>query len=202
MSSHGSVTAWIDELCAGNRAAAEPLWRSYFQRLVGLARQKLRGRLRSAMSGAEDVALSAFDSFYRAAEQGRFPQLNDRDDLWRLLFVITERKAIDLVKHENAIRRGGGKVRHEGSLAGDSTATDPLDRVAAPSPAPEMIDRLTDECRRLLDALDDDTLRAVALAKMEGYTNQEIATRLGRSLPAVERKLQRIRKVWEKETKR
>src|SRR5262245_50606157 len=109
MSSAGSVTAWIDQLRATDRAAAQPLRQRYFQRLVGLARQKLRRRPRSAMAGAEDVALSAFDSFFRGAEQGRFPQLADRDDLWRLLFVITERKAIDLVKHENAIRRGGGK---------------------------------------------------------------------------------------------
>src|SRR5262249_51028850 len=111
MSLAGSVTAWIDELRAGDRTAAQPLWEGYFQRLVGLARQKLRGRLPTSMADEEDVALSAFDSFCRGAEQGRFPQIADRDDLWRLLFVITKRKAIDLVKHEKTIGRGGGKVR-------------------------------------------------------------------------------------------
>jgi hypothetical protein len=75
MSPQGSVTAWIDQLCAGDRAAAQPLWQDYFQRLVGLAHAKLRGRLPTAMAGAEDVALSALDSFFRGAEQGRFPQL-------------------------------------------------------------------------------------------------------------------------------
>jgi hypothetical protein len=63
--------------------------------------KKLLGAPRG-MADEEDVALSAFDSFCRGAEQGRFPQLSDRDDLWRLLFVITERKAIDLVNHEKA----------------------------------------------------------------------------------------------------
>jgi DNA-directed RNA polymerase specialized sigma24 family protein len=202
MSSSGSITAWIDELCAGNRDAAEPLWRGYFQRLVTLARQKLRGRLRTAMAGPEDVALSAFDSFYRAAEQGRFPRLNDRDDLWRLLFVITERKAIDLVKHENCIRRGGGKVRHECSLAGDSAVTPALDRFAGREPTPEQAALVAEEVRRMLDALRDDKLRAVAVAKMEGYTNKEIAERLDRSVPAIERKLARIRKIWGKERDR
>ena len=187
MSSHGSVTAWIDELCAGNRAAAEPLWRSYFHRLVGLARQKLRGRLRSAMAGAEDVALSAFDSFYRAAEQGRFPQLNDRDDLWRLLFVITERKAIDVVKHENANRRGGGKVQHECSLAGDSSVTSALDRVAGCEPMPEQAAFVADEVRRLLETLRDEALRTVAIAKMEGCTNKEIGERLKLAESTIER---------------
>jgi DNA-directed RNA polymerase specialized sigma24 family protein len=200
VSSPGSVTAWIDHLRAGDRAAAEPLWQGYFQRLVSLARQKLRRRLPSAMAGPEDVALSAFDSFCRGAEQGRFPQLNDRDDLWRLLFVITERKAIKLIHHERRIKRGGGKVRHEGSLAGESSVAPVLDRVAAPEPNPELATQFADECRRVLDLLSDDTLRGVALAKLEGYTNKEIADRLKRSVPTIERKLQRIRLIWEKGT--
>jgi RNA polymerase sigma factor (sigma-70 family) len=199
MPSSGSVTAWIDQLRAGDRAAAQPLRQGYFRRLVALARQKLRHAPRG-MAGAEDVALSAMDSFFRGAEQGRFPQLADRDDLWRLLLVIIERKAIDLIKHENAIRRGGGKVRHEGSLPGDSSLTPAFDRVAAPEPTPELAAQLADECRRLLDALPEESLRAVAIAKMEGYTNAEIAERLELSEATIERKLARIRKLWDKET--
>jgi DNA-directed RNA polymerase specialized sigma24 family protein len=202
MSSSGSVTAWIDQLRAGDRAAAQALFQGCFQRLVVLARQKLRRRLRSAMAGPEDVAQSAFDSFCRGAEQGRFPQLADRDDLWRLPLVITERKAIDLVHHERAQKRGGGKVRHEGSLAGESSVRPVLDRVADPKPTPELAAQLADECRRLLDALNDETLRAVALAKMEGFTNEEIAERLNCAVPTIERKLGRIRKIWGKETDR
>jgi DNA-directed RNA polymerase specialized sigma24 family protein len=201
MSSPGSITAWIDQLRAGDRAAAQPLWQGYFHRLVALARQKLRSGPRAA-ADEEDVALSAFDSFCRGAEQGRFPQLADRDDLWRLLLVITERKVIDLVRHERRARRGGGKVRHAGSLADESTVTTPLDRFAEHQPTPELAAQLADECRRLLEALADDTLRAVAVAKMEGHTNEDIAARLQRSLPTVERKLRRIRMTWEKELAR
>ena len=202
MSSSGSVTAWIDQLRAGDRAAAQHLWQSYFHRLVSLARAKLRRRLPTAMADEEDVALSAFDSFCRGAQQGRFPQLHDRDDLWHLLLVIMERKAIDLVNHERRIKRGAGKVCHEGSLNGDSSVTAPFDRVASLEPTPEDAARIADNCRRLLEALQDDQLRAVALAKMEGCTNEEIAQRLKCSVPTVERKLQRIRKTWAKETAR
>jgi DNA-directed RNA polymerase specialized sigma24 family protein len=197
--SSASVTAWIDQLRAGDRAAAEPLWRDYFQRLVGLARAKLRGRLPTAMAGPEDVALSAFDSFCRGVAQGRFPQLADRDDLWRLLFVITERKATDLVNHEWAQKRGGGNVRHEGSVTGESRATPSLDRVASLEPTPEQAALVADEVHQLLESLENDKLRAVALAKMEGYTNKEIAQRLGVAEPTIERKLGRIRKIWLKE---
>jgi DNA-directed RNA polymerase specialized sigma24 family protein len=152
------------------------------------------------MADEEDVALSAFDSFFRGAEQGRFPQLSDRDDLWHLLLVITERKAVDHVNHERREKRGGGNVRHEGSLGGDSSVTAPFDHVASSEPTPEGAARIADNCQRLLEALQDDQLRAVALAKLEGYSNEEIAQRLKRSVPTVERKLQRIRKTWAKET--
>jgi DNA-directed RNA polymerase specialized sigma24 family protein len=202
MSSSSSVTDWIDQLCAGDRAAAQRLWQSYFRRLVGLARANLCRRLPTAMADEEDVALSAFDSFIRGAEQGRFPQLHDRDDLWHLLLVITERKAIDLVNHERCEKRGGGKVRHEGSRDGDSSVTPALDRVAGREPTPERAALVADEVRRLLDALNDETLRAAAIAKMEGCTNEEIAKRQRCSVPTVERRLGRIRKIWGKETDR
>ena len=32
------------------------------------------------------------------AERGQFARLSDRDDLWHVLVVITERKAIDLMR--------------------------------------------------------------------------------------------------------
>jgi hypothetical protein len=146
MSSVGSVSPWIDQLRAGDRAAAPPLWHNYFQRLVALARQKLCRRVSTATADEEDMALSAFDSFIRAAEQGRVPQLNDRDDLWRLLLVITERKAIDLLNHERRVKRGGGKVRYLSALADDvATISYQAGQIMAPEPTPKMAAQLADE---------------------------------------------------------
>jgi DNA-binding CsgD family transcriptional regulator len=53
-----------------------------------------------------------------------------------------------------------------------------------------------EECRRLLARLGDDTLRQVARLRMEGYTNEEVAGRLGCSLRGVARKVERIRRTW------
>src|SRR5262245_21852756 len=106
MSSTGTVSQWLDQLKAGDRAGVQKLWERYFRQLVGLARGKLAGAPRRA-ADEEDVALSAFDSFCRAAERGRFPRLEDRDDLWRLLAVLTERKAIGLRRREGRAKRGG-----------------------------------------------------------------------------------------------
>src|SRR3954447_6495601 len=91
MDSPGSVTCWLDGLRLGDDAAAQWLWEGYFARLVGMARKKLRGR-RPRAADEEDVALSAFDSFCRGAEAGRFPRLNDRDDLWQVLVLLYRRR--------------------------------------------------------------------------------------------------------------
>src|SRR5262245_9588821 len=92
MSSDGSVTRLLSPIQSGDLAAIQQLWERYFLRLVELARKKLQGAPRRA-ADEEDVALSAFDSFCRCARQGRFPDLCDRDSLWRLLVTFTVRKA-------------------------------------------------------------------------------------------------------------
>jgi DNA-directed RNA polymerase specialized sigma24 family protein len=132
------------------------------------------------------VALSAFDSFYRAAARGRFPRLEDRDDLWRLLVVLTARKALHLLRDEGRHKRGGG-------TAGDA---EDVEQVVGQEPTPEFAAQVAEECRRLLGLLDDDALRSVALWKMEGYTSEEIAERLGCAPRTVERKLRLIRRLW------
>jgi DNA-directed RNA polymerase specialized sigma24 family protein len=196
MSSDGSVTHWVRELRAGNRAAAQRLWEGYFRRLVVLARQRLAGSPRRA-ADEEDVALSAFDSFCRGAEGNRFPRLEDRDDLWQLLVVLTARKALDLRQHERRQKRGGGAVRGESVFAGLDGAG--LEQVVGAEPAPQFAAEVADECRRLFDCLDDAELRAVAAAKMEGLTNPEIADRLGCAPATVERRLRLIRAIWAEE---
>ena len=99
----GSITCWISEIREGGSRAAMELWNRYYHRLVGLARKKLRDTPRRA-ADEEDVVLSAFDSFYRRAEQGQFPKLEDRDDLWQVLVMITARKAIDHLRHEHRLK--------------------------------------------------------------------------------------------------
>jgi DNA-directed RNA polymerase specialized sigma24 family protein len=195
MDSEGSISLCIDALKHGDSAAAQRIWDVYFRRLVDLARGRLRGVARR-VADEEDVALSAFDSFCRGAEHGRFPQLDDRDDLWQLLVVITVRKACDLAKHEHRQSRGGGKVRMLSDMAEWGA-----DDLLGSEPTPELAAEVADECRRLLGMLKSPNLRSIALWKMEGYTNEEIATRLGCVRYTVDRKLQAIRQIWEGESR-
>ena len=193
MPSDGSVTRLIVMLKEGNRAASQQLWDAYFARLVGLARARLRG-ISGRLADEEDVALSAFDSFYRRAEKGQFPRLEDREDLWQLLFVLTVRKAINLVNYQGRKSRGGGHVQSLTDL--DLRGAE---AIFGAEPSPELAAQMTEECQRLLARLPDESLRTVALWKMEGYTNAEIAARLGCVPQTVERKLRTIRKVWSDE---
>jgi DNA-directed RNA polymerase specialized sigma24 family protein len=197
MSSTDPVTHWIAQLKAGDRASVQPLWERYFQQMARLARQRLRD-VPCRMADEEDVALSAFDSFCRGAEQGRFPQLTDRDSLWSHLFFYTLRKASHLILSECRQKRGGGQVRDEASLAGPDGEPG-LVQVLSREPTPELAALVTEECRHLLDRLPDAKLRSVAQWKLEGYTNDEIAAKLGCVRRSVERMLQLIRSLWQEE---
>jgi DNA-directed RNA polymerase specialized sigma24 family protein len=192
----GSVTGWIGALKRGEPVAAQQLWDVYVRRLVELARVHLRYVPRRA-ADEEDVALSAFDSFFRGVERGRFSQLDDRDDLWRLLVVITVRKACNLAKHERRQSRGAGRVQIFSDLAEWGA-----DDLPGAEPTPELAAQVAEEYRRLLGLLRDESLRSVALLKMEGHTNEEIATKLGCVRFTVDRKLRAIRQIWEGERAR
>jgi DNA-directed RNA polymerase specialized sigma24 family protein len=194
----GSVTRWIGDLVASDDAdsAAQKLWERYFDRLVHLARDRLRARSHGP-ADAEDAALSAFDSFCRGATAGRFPRLGDRDDLWPVLVTITVRKASDQVRRERRLKRGGGRVRGEHELGGaDPDAGGVLDEVVGREPTPELAAMMAEQYLHLLDRLADEALRRIAAWKLEGYSNEEIAARLGCGLRTVERKLGAIRSIW------
>jgi DNA-directed RNA polymerase specialized sigma24 family protein len=200
MSSPGSITGLFSQLQQGDQATTQALWQRYFHRLVGLARKKL-GNLPRGAADEEDVALSAFDSFCRAVEQGRFPRLEDRDDLWQLLVLITARKACDLRQYESRDKRDWRRLQDEagqvGLDSGESLAI--LSGLFSREPDPSFAAEVGDQCRALLEGLTDDELRQIALQKMEGYTNEEIASRQSCALSTVERRLRLIRRRWEKE---
>jgi DNA-directed RNA polymerase specialized sigma24 family protein len=178
-----SVAEDLARLQAGDAAAAQQLCDRFFQQLITLARTRLGAR--RSVADEEDVALSAFDSFCRGAAAGRFPQLQDRDDLWKVLLVIVRRKAID---YANRAHRDGER----GLLAAGEIDWGQL---LNQGPTPALAAEMAEQCEVLLGRLDGPH-RQVALWKMEGLTNAEIAGRLDVTPRTVERKLGRIRTLW------
>src|SRR5262249_52754661 len=123
----GSITRWIEDMKEGDAAAAQPLWERYFERLAHLAHRRLQtSPPRGAGAQGEDAALSAFHSVCAGAARGQFPLLTDRDDLWRLLVVVTARKVAEQLRREGRLKRGGGKILGESRLQ----SQDPDDEVA------------------------------------------------------------------------
>jgi DNA-directed RNA polymerase specialized sigma24 family protein len=202
----GSVTLWLGALKAGDLAAAQPLWERYFAQLVRLARARLRAMPRGGRgtdADEEDAALSAFDSFCEGAARGRFPRLADRDQLWRLLVVLTARKVAAQTQRQRRQKRGSGRVLREADLLGadpdPDTDTATLEQVVGAEPSPDFAAMVAEECRRLIDGLGDEDLRRIAVWKMEGYSNEEIRHRMGCSLRTVTLKLALIRTLWDRE---
>jgi DNA-directed RNA polymerase specialized sigma24 family protein len=196
-----SVTIWIDGLKAGDGTDIQKLWDRYFKRLVRLAGARLPSHCRRAFD-EEDVALSAFQSFCERAGQGQFPQLSDRDDLWRLLATITVRKALDTMRHQSRQKRGGGRVLGESALLVGEDSSEGVAEIISREPTPEEVARFADDYARFLERLVDPALRTVALRRLEGQSTQEIAQVLRVSTKTVERKLQLIRAIWSQDNSR
>lgn len=194
MSEDGSITVWIGKLRSGESAAAAELWNSYYERLIRLARHRLRDSSRRA-ADEEDVVIDAFDSLCRGVQGGRFPRLDDRDDLWQVLVMLTARKAVNQSKHARRQKRGGGLLQGE-SIFGTPEEGGGINQVVGSEPTPEFAAQVGEETRRLLDLLGDQTLRDVALAKLHGYLNSEIAEQLQVQTRTIERKLRVIRELW------
>ena len=194
------MTGWIGDLKVGDEAAAAQLWQRYFESLVRLARGVLAThRARSRVRGRGRRRPERLRQLLRRAPPpGGSPRLGDREDLWRLLVVITARKALDQVQRQRRLKRGGGKVVDEAALVGavGEEAGGPLDRIIGREPSPQFAAMLRRGGPARLDQLGDDTLRKIALRRMEGYTNEEIARELGCVTRSVERKLNVIRRAW------
>ena len=154
-----------------------------------------------AVYDEEDVALSAIPLTMRGSRQGRFPRLDDRDDLWRILVHLTACKAFDRRRHELPAEAGRrGVVRESDLIAhGDVNARRPLDQLIGAEPTPEFAAMMAEEYRRRLETLEDPNSRLIAERKLACYTNQEIAQGLHVSLRTVTLKLELIRKRWKGE---
>src|SRR5262249_28653226 len=94
----------LADLCrAGDPEAARLLFDRYVDRLVALARRRLSQAL-AARVDPEDIVQSVFRTFFGRLKQGRF-QLDEQDDLCKLLVRITVHKTLRQVAFQKAAKR-------------------------------------------------------------------------------------------------
>jgi DNA-directed RNA polymerase specialized sigma24 family protein len=195
MSEPQSVSMLIDLLQAEDDSWAQnELWQRYYENLACRVAQKLSRRF-CGSADEEDIALSAMDSFFRGMQEGRFPELDSRKQLWNLLLTIAYRKAIKHQKREQSAKRGGGNVQNEASLL----PANPLEseiRFEAIDTGPTE-EEMALAAEEMTEDLPDPTLRTIAVRRLQGYTDKEIGRQLGVAERTVIRKRQRIQAIWE-----
>lgn len=185
MSTDGSITLLLHALKQNEPDAISELWQRYFLRLRKVARHRL-GAQADGPFDSEDVALSAFNGFCRAFLEGCYPTVDDRDGLWAILVQFTWRKAKDYRAAETAQKRNHG-LREE-------TALEALQGNVSP---PEIELMMAEECQKLFEQLQDESLVKVAVLKLEGWKNEEIAAELGYTRRTIQRMLVVIRGIWQ-----
>lgn len=189
----GTITQWIEGVAGGACDEAQTkLWDAYFEQVVRLARNRLSDNFRR-VADEEDIALSVFKSFYEGASKGRFPDLSNRENVWRILAVMTARKVADHVQSLRRLKRGGGEVRGE-SVFGSDYGNRGLEQHGCED-APEFALRMAEEAEVMVSKLDDD-LQPIARLALEGFSSQEIAEQTRLNLRTVQRRLKHIRLEW------
>jgi DNA-directed RNA polymerase specialized sigma24 family protein len=152
------------------------------------------------MADEEDIVVTALSCFFEQHREGRFPELRDRDGLWPLLARITANKAVDQQRNALAEKRGAGKiVRSQAMSIGDSGPTEWPPTAIEEEINPEYLVMMNEECERLFNKLPDEELRLIALRRLEGYKNAEIAQELNVIDRTIERRLNLIRSIWQQE---
>jgi RNA polymerase sigma factor (sigma-70 family) len=186
----GSITCLVPQLRDRNELAIEAIWRRYVRRVHGAARPVIAG-LGPGLGDEQDVAQSAFRAFYEAAASDRLPPIGSRDELWRLLLTITRRKAINRLRREFRVRRGGG-ARAVHDLDAVNGACDHAGLSVELVELQELVDELFEK----LNATGDERLSEIARLRLEGCSNQEIADKLGCAARTIQRKLHILERLW------
>ena len=192
-SSDGSITKAVAGLQVSDEAAAQLIWDRFFSRLCQFAETRIYRRNKRHLE-ADDIAASAFMALVEGVREKRFEKVRNRDELWQMLILIAARKTINAQKHIDRDRRGGGNVQGD-SAFGDSGIGSVVDFVNRDLD-PQVGAQLQELSENLLAQLPSDELRKIALMRMAGHSNAEIAETLQCTTRTVERKLNLIRRLW------
>lgn len=190
MQTNSTLSTWLLRLQGDqNELAAEKLWDRIRPRVQELSRRLLQRFDLPTVVDEDDVTISVFASLCSGLQSQQFPELRDSDGLWKLLILMTVRKVNDHAKFHRAKKRGSGDV-------GTNHSPHDLEQLLDDRPEPSLEAMMNEQCHAMLRDLNDPVLERLVLLKMDGYTNDEIAERLGYSRRTVQRMLNMVRDAW------
>jgi DNA-directed RNA polymerase specialized sigma24 family protein len=190
------ISEWLRALRTGDDEAATYLWKHFADKLCAAVRRRIRLDTRR-LYDEDDAAQSAFHSLCRGVSQGQFPDLNDRDSLWRLLLVIALRKVNKRHRFDLQERRDVRRTSGDAQLADTDEGLSSVDEISADAPSPDLAAEFVDTYELLLEQLDDEMLQRIVELKLEGFTNVEVAEKLSCTRKTVQRKLEIVRRAWQ-----
>jgi hypothetical protein len=142
--------------------------------------------------GGEDIAQSSLRNVCQGVLEGRYPELDNRDDFWRLLFISMANR---ICSHF----RNCGAEKRKAFLRDPSDAID--DELMSRFSNQEAQTELADLIEFLLGKLDQQDpsgeLRRIALLYLDEYSASSIAKMPQRRKTNVLHKIQWIRAIWE-----
>lgn len=187
----GSITQWLLKLKSGESHAAELIWKRYYAKLVLVASEQLVNNPDRAVEGA-DLVQSSFRNVCLAVLDGKYSELENRVELWNLLFIATMNRVRQHYRGLNTQKRSNIPIMDAGSLA-------PSDLEDFRSPVAEA--QMADLLEFLLDRLDREdpsgALRQIALLHLEEHSASSIAKMLRKRKTSVLVSLRLILSLWE-----
>lgn len=195
--SAGSVTNWLRALEQGDEDAAQRLWDRYSDEMHKVAQRRMRRLKRHDIVDEEDIVVNSFASLCLAARNGQLAGIANRDELWAMMVVITNRQIGQRARYVNASKRSPDMLLDQMERRDEFGSR--LERLQGESSDPATKMELADAAEQLLVKLDDADLRAVAILKLAGHTVDEIAAEMGFAHRTVQRMLSTIRSCWEED---
>ncbi|MFM2218807.1 MAG: hypothetical protein RL240_3125 [Planctomycetota bacterium] len=187
----GSVTDWLQGLPAGEPDALLGIWKRFYEKVVRLASKELGNQPDRAIDG-EDVAQSVFRRVYAGVMSGSYSDIDNRQDLWRLLIVSTHNR---VRSHFRAIHAQKRPVFSNGGK--DDLHVSMFDELSGPVAKAQFADLVS----HLLQKLDQEDptgeLRQIALLKLDEYSAEEIGKIVKRRKSHVLQSIRLIRMLWE-----
>ncbi|CAN5569618.1 hypothetical protein BH10PLA2_BH10PLA2_36080 [soil metagenome] len=174
----------LNRFCSADATAADAIFNRYATRLIHLVQSRLSPRL-ARRTDAEDVALSAWRSFFLGARNDRY-ELAGPGDLWRLLAGMTMHKLYHQVRFHQADRRSVDREQSPNEMS-NAQFLAPDQRVGVEDEL-----ALTEELEAIRKPLDDQSRRVFEL-RLQGEEIAAIARMTGCSERTIRRTLSRIR---------
>ena len=193
------VTIWIEQVRQSDDEAIKHVWQHFADGLQEYARGKIHPKTRRVYD-EQDAVQSMFLSLCQGLKADRYPDLQNRDNLWRLMLVMTGRKISKRHRFDRQLKRDNRRLLTDSYFVQNSQdRNSPNLYPSAAEPTPELLAEFADTSSALIEALGTDNLKDVALLRIEGLDDCEIASRLQCSRSTVQRRLVMIRKIWEVE---